>query len=52
MANLADGIQGLIQHVRSEQQMMRDWADNQTKQQRKIELLLERLNRAMSDRKN
>ncbi|MHC5655943.1 flagellar motor protein MotA [Stappia sp. ICDLI1TA098] len=40
MANLAEGIQGLVQHVRSEQQMMRDWADEQAEQQRRIEQLL------------
>jgi hypothetical protein len=31
MANLAEAIQGLIQHMRSEQQMIRDWADAQAK---------------------
>ncbi|MCA1298240.1 flagellar motor protein MotA [Stappia indica] len=40
MANLAEGIQGLVQHVRSEQQMMRDWADDQSEQQKRIEKLL------------
>ncbi|WP_349358240.1 flagellar motor protein MotA [Stappia sp.] len=40
MANLAEGIQGLVQHVRSEQQMMREWADEQSLQQKRIEELL------------
>ncbi|MBO6757882.1 MAG: flagellar motor protein MotA [Roseibium sp.] len=40
MANLAEGIQGLVKHVRSEQQMMRDWAENQSEQQKRIEALL------------
>lgn len=44
MANLAEGIQGLVQHVRSEQQMMRTWAEEQSEQQKRIEQLL----RAMS----
>ncbi len=40
MANLAEGIQGLVKHVRSEQQMMRDWAESQGEQQKRIETLL------------
>ncbi|NBN65261.1 flagellar motor protein MotA [Microvirga tunisiensis] len=40
MANLAEGIQGLVKHVRSEQQMMREWAETQTAQQKRIETLL------------
>ena len=40
MANLAEGIQGLVKHVRSEQQMMRDWAEAQGEQQKRIEGLL------------
>ncbi|WP_094463530.1 flagellar motor protein MotA [Pannonibacter phragmitetus] len=40
MANLADGIQGLVKHVRSEQQMMREWADTQSAQQKRVENLL------------
>ncbi|WP_430511130.1 flagellar motor protein MotA [Pannonibacter phragmitetus] len=40
MANLAEGIQGLVKHVRSEQQMMREWADAQSAQQKRVENLL------------
>ena len=29
MANLAEGIQGLVQHMRAEQQMIRDWVEAQ-----------------------
>ena len=29
MANLAEGIQGLVQHMRTEQQMIRDWVEAQ-----------------------
>lgn len=40
MSNLAEGIQGLVKHVRSEQQMMRDWAEQQGEQQKRVENLL------------
>jgi len=43
MANLADAIQGLVQHMRSEQQMIREWANGQGEQSREIRKLLERL---------
>jgi predicted RNase H-like HicB family nuclease len=43
MANLAEAIQGLVKHMRSEQQMIRDWVDSQADQQRDIQRLLERL---------
>lgn len=43
MANLAEGIQGLVQHMRSEQQLVRDWVEAQATQQREIKRLLERL---------
>src|SRR5262249_817384 len=45
MANLAEAIHGLVNHMRTEQQMIRDWADSQAEQQRDIKLLLERLGR-------
>jgi hypothetical protein len=41
MANLADAIQGLVQHMRTEQQMIREWADAQGEQNREIRKLLE-----------
>jgi hypothetical protein len=41
MANLAEAIQGLVHHMRTEQQMIRDWADSQAEQQREIKRLLE-----------
>ena len=43
MANLAEGIQGLVQHMRSEQQLVRDWVEAQAAQQRDIKRLLERI---------
>ena len=36
MANLAEAIQGLVQHMRTEQQMIRDWVDAQAEQHREI----------------
>ena len=45
MANLAEAIQGLVKHMRTEQQMIRDWVDSQAEQQREIKTLLERLTR-------
>ena len=41
MANLAEAIQGLVQHMRGEQQMIRDWVDSQAQQHRDIRRLLE-----------
>jgi hypothetical protein len=41
MGNLAEAIQGLVHHMRSEQQMIRDWVDSQAEQQREIKRLLE-----------
>jgi hypothetical protein len=41
MANLAEGIQGLVQHMRSEQQVVRSWVETQAEQQREIHDLLE-----------
>ena len=41
MANLAEAIQGLVHHMRTEQQMIRDWVDSQAQQHRDIRRLLE-----------
>lgn len=43
MANLADGIQALVQHMRSEQQQIRDWVEAQAEQNNEIKILLRRL---------
>ena len=43
MANLADGIQSLVQHMRSEQQQIRDWVESQAEQNNEIKQLLRRL---------
>ena len=45
MANLAEAIQGLVAHMRTEQQMIREWADGQGEQNREIKRLLERIAR-------
>jgi len=43
LATLAEGVQGLVKHMRNEQQMIRDWAESQADQSRAIRQLLERL---------
>jgi len=43
IANLADGIQALVQHMRSEQQMIRDWVEAQAAQNQEIKGLLKRI---------
>jgi hypothetical protein len=45
MANLAEAIQGLVHHMRTEQQMIRDWADSQAEQNQEIRKVLEALSR-------
>lgn len=47
LANLAEGIQGLVQHMRAEQQLVRSWAENQGEQQKEIRRLLELLTGAV-----
>ena len=41
IVNLAESLQGLIHHMRTEQQMIRDWVDAQSEQHRDIRKLLE-----------
>jgi len=45
LANLAEGIQGLVGHMRQEQQLIRDWVEAQASQQEEVRKLLERLAR-------
>ena len=45
MANLAEAIHGLVNHMRTEQQMIRDWADAQAHQHQEVQRLLERIAR-------
>ena len=43
MASLAEGVQGLVQHMRSEQQLIRDWVEAQATQGRETRRVLEQL---------
>jgi hypothetical protein len=43
LANLAEGIQGLVTHLRSEQQLVRNWMEDQSAESRKSRALLELL---------
>jgi hypothetical protein len=43
LANLAEGIQGLVQHMRQEQQMIRDWVEAQATQQKETRRVLDTL---------
>lgn len=45
MASLAEAIQGLVHHMRTEQQMIRDWSDSQAEIMQDIRKLLEVLAR-------
>jgi hypothetical protein len=42
LANLAEGIQGLVQHMRAEQQMIRDWVEAQASREKDLKRLLDR----------
>jgi hypothetical protein len=50
VANLADGVQSLVQHMRSEQQIIRDWVEAQAEQGREVKNVLERLADVQADR--
>jgi hypothetical protein len=50
MSKLAEAIQGLVHHMRTEQQLIRDWADSQADQQREVKRLLEIIAREKVDR--
>jgi uncharacterized protein YneF (UPF0154 family) len=50
MANLAEGIQSLVQHMRGEQQMIRDWVEGQADQNKEMRRLLERIARETESR--
>jgi hypothetical protein len=50
MANLAEAIQGLVHHLRTEQQMIRDWVDSQAEQHREVRRLLELMVQERVDR--
>jgi hypothetical protein len=50
MANLADGISGLVKNMRSEQQIMRDWVEAQSLEQRALRNTLDRIADALKKR--
>ena len=43
LANLAEGVQGLVQHMRSEQQLIRDWVEAQAARDKDMKRLIERI---------
>lgn len=45
MANLAEGVQGLVQHMRAEQQLIRDWVEAQATREKELKQVLDRLSR-------
>lgn len=47
MASLAEGIQGLVKHMRNEQQLIRDWVETQNRNQADIRRLLDQLTRTL-----
>lgn len=52
MASLAESIQGLVQHMRSEQQMMRDFVETQAQEQHEMRVTMERLLAALGQRQD
>lgn len=48
LGNLAGGIQGLVRSMRSEQQMMRDWADAQAEEQKEVRKTLADIAKALT----
>ncbi|MEF2072964.1 flagellar motor protein MotA [Consotaella aegiceratis] len=52
MASLAESIQGLVQHMRSEQQMLRDFVEAQAGEQRELRGVLDRLSRSIENRQD
>lgn len=49
MVNLAGSLQELVQHMRTEQQMLRDWVEGQAERQNEIRDLLTRMSREDAD---
>ena len=50
MANLADGISGLVKNMRNEQQIMRDWVEAQSDEQKAMRSTLEKIADALKKR--
>ncbi|MGE7367699.1 flagellar motor protein MotA [Neorhizobium sp. NPDC001467] len=51
MANLAEGIQGLVKNMRSEQQMLRDWIEAQQEESKAMRKSLDRLSEKLGAEK-
>jgi hypothetical protein len=49
MATLAEGVAGLVKHMRGEQQLVREWMEAQAAQNREIKAVLEQLARERAD---
>ena len=45
MANLAGGVQDLVTHMRSEQQLIRDWVEAQASRDKELRIAIDRLSR-------
>ncbi|MCR9136322.1 MAG: MotA/TolQ/ExbB proton channel family protein [Alphaproteobacteria bacterium] len=56
MANLAEGIQGLVKNMRNEQQMLRDWIEAQQSESRAmretLDTLSDKISKSGSDKKS
>jgi hypothetical protein len=50
MANLAEGIQRLVQHMRGEQQLIRDWVEAQAERERQLKVVMERISSHLGER--
>ncbi|WP_442581087.1 MotA/TolQ/ExbB proton channel family protein [Mesorhizobium sp. ASY16-5R] len=50
MANLADGISGLVKNMRNEQQIMRDWVEAQSQEQKALRTTLDKIAEALKKR--
>jgi hypothetical protein len=51
MANLAEGISGLVKSMRNEQQMMRDWVEAQSEEQKATRIALQKIAEALREGK-
>jgi hypothetical protein len=50
MANLAEGVQKLVQHMRGEQQLIRDWVEAQAERERQLKTVMDRVATHIAER--
>ena len=50
IANLAEGVQGLVHHMRQEQQQIRDWVEAQAATQRELKAAIDKLTARLEKR--